>query len=270
MALFNLGFYPMHYEIFSDGLFIESADAEYAGIVGGKVASIGNTPIEAALSRISELAWGDNYSEQSKKVEIVFFLTNPVVLKGLNIAESTESLSITVEIDGQQKTALLRPRRDIVNYSRTAKRSDASDGSAGPLPLYRKNTNKSYWSEYVADRKVLYVQFNSVQNQQDESIAVFFKKVFEFTENNPVEKLVLDMRKNTGGNNQLNRPVTVGLIRSKLNVRGKLFVITGPEDLFRRAKFGERDREIYRGHPRRRTHRKQSEFLWRPGDGNAA
>lgn len=226
-ALFDLGFYPMHYEIFADGLFIESADAEYRDIVGGRVTKIGNTPIDTAIKQLSEVAWGDNYSEQSKKVEIVFLLTNPLVLKGLKIAESLEGVPVTVEINGQQKTVVLTPRRDIVNYSRTAKRADAADGSAAPLPLYRKDENNFYWSEYLADPKVLYVQFNAVENRRDENIETFFRKVFDFAENNPVEKLVIDIRANTGGNNRLNRPVTVGLIRSRLNVRGKLFVITG-------------------------------------------
>jgi tetratricopeptide (TPR) repeat protein len=226
-ALFDLGFYPMHYEIFADGLFIESADAEYRDIVGGRVTKIGNTPIDTAIKQLSELAWGDNYSEQSKKVEIVFLLTNPLVLKGLKIAESLDSVPVTVEINGQQRTAVLTPRRDIAAYSRTAKRADAADGSTAPLPLYRKDENNNYWSEYLADRKVLYVQFNAVENRRDESIETFFRKVFDFVETNPVEKLVLDIRANTGGNNRLNRPVTVGLVRSRLNVRGRLFVITG-------------------------------------------
>ena len=226
-VLFDLGFYPMHYEIFADGLFIESADAEYAGIVGGRVTKIGNTPIDTAIKQLSELAWGDNYSEQSKKVEIVFLLTNPVVLKGLKIADTAESVPVTVEINGQERMAVLTPRRDIVNYSRTAKRADAADRSANPRPLYRKDENNNYWSEYLTERKLLYVQFNAVENKRDESIETFFRKVFDFVENNPVEKFVLDIRANTGGNNGLNRPVTVGLIRSRLNVRGRLFVITG-------------------------------------------
>lgn len=225
--LFDFGFYPVHYEIFGDGLFIESIDAEYAAIAGGKVVRIGNTPVDAALARINELAWGDNHNAQSKKVETVFLLTNPRVLQGLKIAESSENVEITVEINGQQKTVELKTKKDIFEYEKIAKRADAAEGSANPLPLYRKHPQNNYWFEYVKESKILYVQFNSVQNKQDENIAAFFKKVFEFAEINPVDKLVLDMRANTGGNNQLNRPIIVGLVKSKLNVRGKLFVVIG-------------------------------------------
>jgi tetratricopeptide (TPR) repeat protein len=49
----------------------------------------------------------------------------------------------------------------------------------------------------------------------------------EFIAANPVEKLIIDLRSNGGGNNGLNRPVVIGLIKSKIDERGRLFVITG-------------------------------------------
>jgi len=50
-----------------------------------------------------------------------------------------------------------------------------------------------------------------------------------FVEANPVETFVLDLRFNGGGNNGLNKAVVVQLIRSKINQRGKFFVIIGRE-----------------------------------------
>jgi tetratricopeptide (TPR) repeat protein len=226
-ALFNLGFYPLRYEIYADGLFVQSAAAEYAGIVGGKVVRIGNVPVEKAISQIKEISWGDNYGEQSKKVETVFLLSIPKVLQGLKIAESDEKVSLTVEIGGRQKTVELRAKSDFADYLKNGKQVGANDNSASPVPLYLKERENPFRFEYVKDGKILYVQFNAVQNKPDETVAAFFKKVFDFAENNPVDKFVLDVRLNTGGNNQLSKPIVVGLIKSKLNERGKLFVVIG-------------------------------------------
>lgn len=42
-----------------------------------------------------------------------------------------------------------------------------------------------------------------------------------------MEKFVLDLRNNDGGNNGLNRQVVIGIVKSRIDERGKLFVITG-------------------------------------------
>lgn len=226
-SLLGLGLYPVRYEILQDGLFVQSASAEYAEIVGGKVIKIGNVSIEEALPKVREISWGDNRNEQSLKVEMSFLLSCPKILQGLKIAETDEKIMLTVEKDGQQKSLEIKAVKDVVSYFRDGKRANAFDKATNPLPLYLKSPNNNYWFEYVKDSKILYVQFNATANKQDESIADFFKKVFDFAENNPVEKFVLDVRGNTGGNNQLNKPIVVGLIKGKFNERGKLFVVIG-------------------------------------------
>jgi hypothetical protein len=56
----------------------------------------------------------------------------------------------------------------------------------------------------------------------------FCDRLFKFINENEVERLVIDLRRNSGGNNFLNRPILHGLIRNdKINRRGKLFVIIG-------------------------------------------
>jgi tetratricopeptide (TPR) repeat protein len=226
-GLLSLGIYPVRYEIFQDGLFVQSAAAENAEIVGGKVVKIANLPVEDVLQKVKEISWGDNLNEQSLKVEMSFLLSCPKILQGLKINESDEKVSVTVEKNGQQKTMEVKAVADFMNFMRKAKRVYAYENSSNPLPLYLKNPNENYWFDYVKESKILYVQFNSVENKSDESISAFFKKVFDFAERNPVEKFVLDVRGNTGGNNQLNKPVVIGLIKAKFNERGKFFVVIG-------------------------------------------
>jgi hypothetical protein len=96
------------------------------------------------------------------------------------------------------------------------------------LPLYLKRQDDAYWFEYLENRKVVYFQYNSVQNAGKETIAKFSERLFDFLEHHDVQKLVIDMRWNKGGNNFLNAPILEGLIRStKINPPGKLFVIVG-------------------------------------------
>ena len=103
-----------------------------------------------------------------------------------------------------------------------------ADTLPGPLPLYLKNPYKDYWYEYLPESQTVYVQWNQVHSDPAEPIASFFDHVSEFIQNHPVEKFVLDMRWNNGGDTTLVPAVLSSLIRdTKIDQPGKFFVITG-------------------------------------------
>ena len=65
-------------------------------------------------------------------------------------------------------------------------------------------------------------------NDLTETMADFYTRVFDFVENNEVEKFILDLRFNGGGNNFLNKPIITGIIeQQKINQVGKFMVIIG-------------------------------------------
>lgn len=224
---FGLGVYPVRYYMYQDGLFVQSAAPEYADVIGGKVIKIGNAPVEEALNKLKDVISHDRDNEMAVKMAIPFFLISTKVLHGLNIADDSEKISLIVEVDGQQKTVELKPISDIRSFFGNPKQVDASLNATNPKPLYLKDQRNQYWMEHLQDSKMLYVQFNEIQNKDDENIEAFFNKIFDFIDKNPVDKFVLDLRLNGGGNNFLNKPVVIGLIKSKINERGKFFVITG-------------------------------------------
>jgi tetratricopeptide (TPR) repeat protein len=91
-----------------------------------------------------------------------------------------------------------------------------------------KNPGDAYWYEYLPEARAVYVQYNSVRQKSEEAFPHFVKRVFEFVEANPVEKLILDIRQNGGGDYNYTLPLTHAIIRSqKINQRGKLFTIIG-------------------------------------------
>jgi hypothetical protein len=97
-----------------------------------------------------------------------------------------------------------------------------------PVPLYLKNASTPYWFEYLPESKTVYFQFNSVRNDQKETLEAFSERLFKFINEKEVEKLVVDMRWNNGGNTGLLPPLLQGLIKNeKINKRGKLFIIIG-------------------------------------------
>jgi tetratricopeptide (TPR) repeat protein len=222
-----MGLYPVRFETDQEGLYIKFGASEYSEIIGGRVVKIGKMEVKDAWQRLLELSWGDNGNEQSKNGAAALLLTYPTVLHGLKISETNEKVSITVEKDGQEKTLEVKAVTDLANFFRSARIVNAFDESSNPIPLYLNNQNSNFWSEYLKDKKTLYVHINQTQNKPNETMADFAKKTFDFADTNPVDKFVLDLRDNQGGNNVLNKPLVLGLIKGKFNERGKLFVIIG-------------------------------------------
>lgn len=213
--------YPLTLFLYRDGLFVQSAATEYAPAVGGRVVKIGNATMEQAIRAVGEVISSDN--EMNLKQRIPRSLIMADTLYGLGLIEDMENARFVIEQKGEQIAVDLKP----VSYDATWQAIDARDNSAPP-PLWLKDPQNNYWFEYLADSKTVYVQYNSVADKKDETIAAFAKRLFAFAEANPVDRLVLDIRRNGGGNAQLNLPLVHGLIRSdKLNQAGKLFILIG-------------------------------------------
>jgi len=214
--------YPLRLFLYRDGLFVQEAAPELARAVGGRVVKIGSATTEQAIRAVREICSHDN--EMQVKTWIPRWLVIPEALKGLGLIEDMERANFVVEQRGEQIAIDLKP---VSIFEAEEKWVNARD-KAAPPPLWLKDPQNLYWFEYLADSKTVYVQYNSVAEKRDETIADFCKRLFAFVEANPVDRFVLDIRRNGGGNAQLNLPFIHGLIRSdKVNQPGKLFVIIG-------------------------------------------
>lgn len=223
---FRSGIYPVKFYLFRDGLFVEKAAPEYAEIIGGRVIKIGNMNAEDAFKTAGQAAFADN--EMGVKAITPVMLSVPEILSGFKIADDKQKLNLIIEIGGKQRDFEIRPTSSLDKLFRPpANWLDAANKAN--TPLYLKNRANLYWFEYLKDQKLVYVQHNEIGNKQDEPVADFYRRIMAFVEANPVEKFVLDLRLNGGGNNTLNIPVVKELIKSKINKRGKFFVVTGRE-----------------------------------------
>jgi tetratricopeptide (TPR) repeat protein len=96
------------------------------------------------------------------------------------------------------------------------------------IPLWQKEPASFRFMELLPERKTLYVRHSVNLNDGEKTIAAFFTNMAGFIEKNDVQKLILDIRTNGGGNNQLNKPMITSIIRSvKINQKGKFFCIIG-------------------------------------------
>jgi hypothetical protein len=223
--------FPISMYMFGDGLYIRKASPEYRDIVGGKVLQIGKMPTRDAFRKVSAYIPADN--EMGYREYAPLMLASPEVLQALGISDDLKKVSLKIEKDGKTltKEVGLLPGKD--NSMRAVRRSvgswvDARENAKTPTPLTLKHINKRFWFEYVPDNKLLYVQLNNVLNGQAKTLEQFFGEVFASARENKPDKLVLDIRHNSGGDNTLIRPIIRGIIQlEEIDRKGHFFVIIG-------------------------------------------
>ena len=222
---------PMVIYQFTDGIYITGAHKDYEDIVGAKILKVEDQPIKEVLKSVYPVVPVEN--EQYFKAYGINDLTIPEVLHAQGLTKTLKKrIRLHLEKDGKPFVSTVKATRELdfpLQYGEVKPDSDwvsARDLSAPPH--YLKNLDKIYYFEYLPEEKAVYVRHSQIQDDPSEDIPAFFERVFRFVENNEVERLVLDVRLNGGGNNYKNKPVVTGIIETKkINKTGKLYVIIG-------------------------------------------
>jgi hypothetical protein len=160
------------------------------------------------------------------------FLSIPEVLHAQRVIPTyTKEVTLTLQKDGQVFTHTFNAMaadKVTTQYSLMKQEGEwLSARNQDVTPLYLKELDKIYYFEYLTEQKTVYVRQSQVQDDPSENLPTFYARVFEFIENNDVEKFILDVRLNGGGNNYKNKNVITGIIKSKINKTGSFYTIIG-------------------------------------------
>jgi hypothetical protein len=155
------------------------------------------------------------------------------LLKALNLISDPLQVPLTIhDLQGRTRTVTISAdpsQPDIWNsYPYPGGWVGFSPAGAAPAPLYLKNMSAFYWFQYLPESRTVYFQYNRVLDDPKEPFDKFVARLFVFIGQNDVDKLILDLRWNNGGNTYLLPPLVNALVGSpKINREGGLFVIVG-------------------------------------------
>jgi hypothetical protein len=217
---------PIHTQAFSDGVFLRTAHQDYRELFGQRIVEVEGVPIGEVFRRLLPFIGYDNLMGAIDMFPHA--LRDPWALHASGLTdELADEVEFTFEdTEGRRHVSMITASSDswITNEW-----LDADFAQEGPKPLYR-SADGNYSLTHLEDERLAYVYFESVRDDEGETIAEFCERVFAFVEaeDNDIQKLVLDIRENGGGNNYLNQPLLHGLIQcERINQPGRLFVITG-------------------------------------------
>ncbi len=228
----DFDFVPLIFYQFSDGMYVQKADSKYKDLVGAKILQIGDVSTKDALEKIRPYVNYEN--EQGFIANAPLYLLFPKLLYVVGISKDKVALHLKYEINQQTKDITIPVDKGATMFfgmtglETSPNWVDASDGIKTPLPLWRQHVNEFRDMIYLPESKTVYLRHSVNLNDKEETIKQFFEKASDFIDANDVEKLVLDLRMNGGGNNQLNKPIITNIVQSKkINKKGKFFCIIG-------------------------------------------
>ena len=219
---------PVIFESFKDGIFITRADEKHENIIGAKVISAGRKSMEDLLNAAGNYLGRDN--DMGIKRLGPFVLTFTEFYFGEGVADRKTEVSFSVEIDKKQKTIILEAAgKNAFEFSEVSEDwRKLNSNSTNELPLWLQDNENKYWYKHLPEQKLVYFQYNTIGNKEEQSFEEFSKELYEYISNNGVEYLVIDLRHNGGGNSYLNRYLLETLFKlDNINQTGHLFIIIG-------------------------------------------
>lgn len=220
-----------------DGLYVLGAPAADSVVVGGKVIRIGNVDAEDAWRRVAPLVSRDN--EMTVRSIAPRYLEIPEVLHALGITDDADHVryvvrdaastehSVTLDAIPDASLSHLSNMPYLATTAADRVRLAMADGGGEP-PLWLRHPTRTFWFQWLPERQTLYVQINRIANASEETLAEFAERAYAEADRRQARHLVLDLRLNGGGNNMLNLPVVLGIVRRpELDRRGGVFVLIG-------------------------------------------
>lgn len=214
---------PMLVQIFSDGMYVIEAKDEASPLLGGRLVSINGAPIEQVLKTYVDGAQGDNPAFAVRWAPFLFAF--PGWLHGLGFGDGPYDSPISLKVvlrTGETEHVKVLPREGA-NLDRDPLRRKRS-----PVEIMAASANSVNFVQILPDKDAVYISLDAMEDLESVSFADFTRQARLALADSRVERVVLDLRRNGGGNNMLPEALRRTLVKSRFNRPGGLYVLIGP------------------------------------------
>ncbi len=217
-------FFPISIFNFADGYYVVKAADQYKSAVGAKVVKLGNLPIEETFHKLKSFIGAENDWNKRDR-----FQTHMGVMAELlhaqKIIEDKNICNLTLQNDDGNEFVLSLKAEPFFTYFYWAIIRSVGNEISPAIPNFRADW---YWFKFDEQTKNLYVQITQLDNQKSKAtFKEFVERLNNEIDKQNFNKLVIDVRANMGGNNQIFRKLIEILQQPKVNQQGKLFLLTG-------------------------------------------
>ena len=204
---------------FSDGLVITAARAPYGDLVGSRIEAIGGRPIADVLGLVQPLSPRDNPSNLLAYGPLYLRVSELLVGLGV-VATATAATFTVVDRSGARRDVEIEPidaEDDVAWHGGVPLQLPAGDA------LWLRDTPEALWWRYLDASRTLFVQYNEVRSGIDGVADEILARARE----GDVDRVVVDLRRNGGGDNNTYRHLLGVLQDPAIDRPGRLTVLIG-------------------------------------------
>jgi tetratricopeptide (TPR) repeat protein len=215
--------YPVAFHLFEDGLFIDAATESHVSLIGSQVVRIGPESADEALRAVRRVTSADNDSGHTLGGPRLLSVAEVCQAIGLTADADRLTLAVTSP-DGREREVELRP----LDRASDPKLVEASQLPGAKVPVWMKNPTAPHWFEPIPATRAVFAQINAITDAPDRTMAQFAADLAAFIRSHDVDRLILDLRWNGGGNNYLSRSLVLALAGlPAINRAGSLYTLVG-------------------------------------------
>lgn len=209
--------YPLQFWIFNGNVYVVNTDTSLKEMMFSQVLKIDGIDIDIVIEQLTSLISHEN--ESWVLAMLPGYLQSPVYMYGLGIIKNENEAVFTVRKDGEVQDFTV----SAFKYGKSADfvNKKTEDVLVGKYDKY-------YRYEYLPVHKALYFEYNVCADMADQKFEDFNKEIFGTIEGNGVEKVIIDLRNNSGGNSEILNPFTKHL-KSYIvkNANVKVYILVG-------------------------------------------
>jgi uncharacterized protein (TIGR03437 family) len=192
---------PLQFFWFDDGLFIVGASTDYARAAGAKVLRIGNRSADEAYAALKPIISYEN--DIWARYQSPGYLRIADILQALGIANSNADVLFQLQ---DSSGAVFTMDVATAGAGQPGAIIPQPNAATGFQPLYLQNSALNYWFTYVESSRTLYFAYNVCEEMASLPFARFNDQLWAAFDSKPVDRLVIDLRNNGGGNSAVINP----------------------------------------------------------------
>lgn len=204
--------FPLSVIWLEDGLFVTGIDTPYMDLIGSRLLTYGEGAAEEAAAAMAELFPATNAVAPRTSAERFMMLAE--CMEALGYIDSSRSAFFRFLSDTGDTVSLQLDAVDLT-YSGMV---DIHSVESVELPIWLSSSDH-YWFRYLPERKMLYCAYNACLLRDDYPMRDFVGDLNETLSSEDVTHVVIDLRRNSGGNSLVAVPL-IGWLRGLSNEGG--------------------------------------------------
>jgi len=221
----ELDYLPLRLMGLNDAQVVTNAEEKYRHLIGQKLIKIENKSIEDLFHELKDYIPHDN--KYGQKGTFTEYLLLADLLKYIGLPASENSIRATFEHGSGEPSAV---ELEFITKQQFGQLSDTIllGANQEPLPLWLRQDCGKFWKERI-EGDILYIQLNSSDiGGLEDKMVQFSRELIEEVSDESIKKVVLDLRRNSGGSIWRTYPLLRAMIAIDQVYPGKkLFVCIG-------------------------------------------